>query len=412
MNKIILLLILYIVPICASSQNFHNTIFKEIQEKRDSLTILIAENKIQSIEIEKVKVKGAFSVVTIYEKEKLLLLSESFYDFLEFFNKNEKNTVLRANSRFIKYREQKQINEYKFARYFVDSLSTQINKYLTSTKKQFQLKLRQSDLTIEEQEFIKLIHLYLILTTDYCDIGIEEELLKDSRLFLHNYPKSMYSAYVLKYFNIEFRKSKWGAGVYFNTGMIIPSGNLSGYISPGIPLNIGLTLNYDRVYFFFGYGAGIGSNIKRDLYYQKQWLSGDKLVYAMGELNLGYNIINREKFGVTTFTGFGGAGLSPYSKDEPEYYDDVENITPHNYFAYGVNFDYRWAKTNCKSSPLYGRGAGRDYGYIITRLSIGYSNPKYEKKVDGLDGGIWFLKIGIGYQYQLKRKVKTGYNIK
>lgn len=50
-----------------------------------------------------------------------------------------------------------------------------------------------------------------------------------------------------------------------------------------------------------------------------------------------------------------------------------------------------------------------DKQYWITRFSIGYGNPQFDKFVAGMDGDLIFVKVGLAYQYQFKRKI-TGYN--
>jgi hypothetical protein len=259
----------------------------------------------------------------------------------------------------------------------------------------------------QEKEFLQLYVLFYILNFDFCNKDIEREMLKKSEKFTQEYPESKFSSFIGKYTNHEYEKSPWGTGGFLSSGQIIPTGTLRNHFSNGIPVRFGLTLNYNRFNFSASFGGSIGREIKEELMYQKPWLQGDKFIYTNGELLFGYSFLDKKRIGVTPFVGISGIGISPYKKNEDDtYYDDVENIISNNPIKYGLNLDFRWGRSDCKSISIYGRGAGNDYVYGITTLSIGYNNPKFNETLLTLNGGLWFIEIGIAYKYQFKRKVK------
>jgi hypothetical protein len=259
-------------------------------------------------------------------------------------------------------------------------------------------------LTTEEKEFLQAYLLFSIHEMDYCDEELALEMVERAKNFTEENAKSEYLDFSEKYINQEYEKGPWGLSAYALTGLIVPTGNLNTYFSNGVPITIGLSASYERIYFIAGFGGGFTSKLKEEFEYQKVWKSGDGLFYAGGDLFLGYNIVDRNGIGITPFFGFGGYGIGAGSSDE--YYDDVENLVPTNYLTYGVNIDFKLPKIDCHKETVYVRGGPKGYAQGIIRLSLGYNNPHYEKTVAGLEGEIWMAKIGYVFNQRFVKRIK------
>jgi hypothetical protein len=380
------------------AQNFGSRQKRSFETRNEAYKYLQAE-KIDLIQVNTDLTDLKDSPFNIDEIEQLLIISSSFEQLLRFSKEYGKISNSFAP----------RVAKKKSSRFKTDSLSIAISEFLKVNKAEIQAQIDKSGLESIDKDYLKLLLLFHLLTYDYCDVKIENELLSSSRSFVNTYSEPDYINGVNRYFNIDYKPSNWGIGFYIVSGGLFPTGNLKGYIPKGVPINWGLSLNYMRIYLIAGYGPGIGGELKKDIFYQKPWRQGDNIIYAMGEAYLGYNLINKNRIGVTPIIGFHGVGLSPSSQTDDDYYEEVDNLVPFTSLAYGVNIDLKWGYSNCRTKSLYARGAGKDKQYLITRFSIGYGNPKFDKFVDGMDGNLIFIKVGLAYQYQFKNKI-TGYN--
>jgi hypothetical protein len=393
MIRFLILLLSFTVVTNGFAQDFSSRHMKSVEARNKTFRLLQAKsfNLIQ-VNVNLTDLKN--SPYNIDEIEQLLIISSSFEQLVRF----SKEYGKLSNSFAPRVAKKKSIW------FSPDSLSIAINECLKTNKTEKQEQIDKSDLNGIEKDYLKQLLLFHLLTYDYCDEQIENELLSSSRLFVHTYSEPDYKFGVNRYFNIEYKPTNWGIGFYIVSGGLFPTGNLKNYIPDGVPINWGLSLNYKRIYLIAGYGPGIGGELKKEIYYQKLWRQGDNIIYAMGETYLGYNLINKDRIGITPIIGFHGVGLSPSSTDNKEYYEDVDNLVPYTSLAYGVNIDLKWGYSNCRTKSIYARGAGKDKLFWMTRVSIGYGNPKFDKFVEGMNGGLFFVKVGLAFQYQFKRK--------
>lgn len=381
---------------------------KKISSERKIIKQFIKDDKLDSIKVFETLNTSDYSILTNYEEEKYYLISGQFEKFIEFANKKKK---IKSTNRF-SYLLDNQNYKYRYSSYFNDALEKSIDNYIKTHEELIIQKIKLTNLKQEDKEFVKLMIDYYKLCSNFCDEHIGNNLLINSKKFIAKYPNSSYLPVVNNHLKIKYKESNWGAGVFINSGFVLPTGNLPNYFTSGIFIDGGITLNYKRIYHFAGVGPALGGKIKQNLFYQKEWKSGDDFIYASGEWLLGYNIINKDKLGITPLFGIGGAGLSPFSQQDKNYYKDVENIVPSNFFVYVINLDYRFNRTDCSNLSIDKKGLGAlgdAFGYMIARLSITYSSPRYYNSVSDLSGNLWFIKIGFGTQFQFKKRIH-GYN--
>jgi hypothetical protein len=395
MARLIAFLFVVFIAYEGNGQNFASRKKKSI-ETRNQTAAYIQSKSFEKIKIITDTIYLKYSPYDIDEIEQLLFISASFQRLIQFSKEGGKLT----NSW-----------EDKYASIWPnpDSLHKTLYNYLKAHRFEIERQIDEAALLQIDKDYLKLLLLFNILKYDYCASDIETELIRESRQFIMQYKQPEYVVSVNRYFNIEYLTSKWGAGAYFVTGALFPTKDLKDYIPNGIPFNLGISVNYRRLYLIAGFGVGIGGALKQDIFYQKQWQKGDNVLYAMGEVYLGYNLIKTKKIGITPIFGIHGIGLNPSSKSQRGYYDDVENIAPNLPLAFGINFDLKWGYSDCQTKSVYQRGAGRNGQYWMTRLTVGYSTSDYDRLVDGMDGNFIFFKIGIAYQYVMLHKI-TAYN--
>lgn len=396
-----------IIPVCITlsgkSQDTTHFNRNKVTANRELIRQQIISNEIDSIQIFKIGYSNDFSIVSIEEEELLILIKGKYNKLLQKISINEQFSHKKSDLRFFKYNNDSLKRQYKYAHpYIFDSLHFEINSYITSNYKEIQKNITLSDLSKEKKDFLTLYLLYYVLYPNFCEIEIEQEMVKSSKNFNEDYPNSPYKYFILKYINIEYKTGKLGTGGYLQTGLIIPSGNLGNQFSPLTSIVAGLTLNYDKVYLFSGFGGTLGGKLKQDLYAQKTWHKDVKVHGMQGELLLGYTIIDKKRIGITPFIGISGTTLYPYSKQDSTYYSDIDGLIPSNTLTFGINFDLKWKQKN----PSCYRGSNSEILYGLTRLSIGYNNPQYNSAVTDLTGSLWYIKIGIGYQNQFRKKIK------
>jgi len=203
----------------------------------------------------------------------------------------------------------------------------------------------------------------------------------------------------------ETKKTGWEVGSWIVSGGLFPTGQLKTYMPNGIPINMGVSVHYQKAYIQLGFGFAKGGDLKKELFSQKLWRDGDKVGYATGDLYLGYVILEKMYMRISPYVGFCPTGIFPYSDVDNAYYDEVENIISQTVPTYGVNFDLKNRERIGRSKSLYGKKAGIDAYYWIARLGLAYSNPKYDKDVPELTGGIFSLKIAFALQYQARKRI-------
>lgn len=407
MKKTVFLIVLYsLFGFIVQPQVIIDTpTIKNISAKRKIIIQSLIANKPDSLYLLETLSSNDYSFFTLREEEKLFLISGCFEEFIVLTNRNKKIKGRQKITGETYYKNDSIDHRFRFSANFNDLLEKKLDNYIKANEQSILQKVDRTNFKQENKDFVKLMLNYYLLISDFCNEQAGNDLLMNSRKFSKEYPKSSFLYLVNKHLNIKYKESNWGAGSYFNSGLAIPTGNLQSYFTNGVIINAGLTVNYRKIYFFAGFGPAVGGEIKKNLFYQKEWKKGDKFIYSSGELMLGYNLINRKKFGITTLFGTGGSGISPISKEDENYYVKVENITPSNSLIYGINFDYRGKRKDCRDLSI-NKSFDDDFSYIIARVGVFYSSPGYNESVSNLTGSMWYIKVGLGYQMQFKKRNK------
>lgn len=364
---------------------------KEIENSiREVRTDIINKIKVGNINEIKSSIQiSGYSALRVYEEEFFYLITSDFTSLIE---------SIEISNNLLAFK-------YQYAELIYDEMNLTLLQYLVDNHKFLVNNIKSSTLSEKDKLSIRLFLAYSLYNNNYCDEKYEQEKTSLTAEYKRKYDDYLLSSNDRIFSQVKKTIGNWGTGGYITTGAIIPVGDLSDYISNAIPLTMGLTLNYKKIYLFAGFGFSTLSQIKNDFFYVKTWRKGDYIHYSHGGVTLGYNVINKSKFGITPIIGMGVSGLAPKSSNESEYnYDGIENIVPDNFLFYGFNFDLRWGNYNCKYLTTKNKTPIKEPYYLITRFGIGINHAQYDKTVPELKGSLLFIKVGFAYQYNIKKK--------
>ena len=214
---------------------------------------------------------------------------------------------------------------------------------------------------------MRLLFLILLaVSVVFCQEDSIEVLIEN-----HNTPKS--------FFVSEPTTSNWGLGLELFSGYGMLTGELSDNYTNNIPLGIALGLCYKRTELGLRFYAGIGKTESPSYYVN----------VGLFELNLGYAILDKERFRASPFLGIAAMGISPQQDDiaKRPYLKDYElNYT--KTYTTGINFDIKFPAKNRK------RSKGSNYGFF--RIRYEYSMPQFSERYDNASGDMHSITLGCG----------------
>lgn len=310
--------------------------------------------------------------------------------------KGEFDRLIRFSSDYGKLLHTLHARESAHAYFDPDLLSQELEKYLRRNAHKIEHEVEASQRSQMEKDFLKLLVLYHIWGYDFCDERAEADLQSAAANFVEVYDDEQYVDAVNRYFNIRYTPNDWQFGASLTSGVVLPQGELMNFIPNGVPVIGGVSLSYRKIHLFGSFGPGIAGPLLQEIDYQKPWREGDNIMYTMGELQLGYTILNTNRMLIVPVLGIQGVGLNPGSEYDDQYYDDVENLIAPNLLSFGVKLDFKfYNNSNCSSKSLYMPGALYNREYYAVRLSFGYSDPQFDRAVPGMDGSMIFVRIGL-----------------
>lgn len=254
---------------------------------------------------------------------------------------------------------------------------------LTSKSRESSHKIKQqiynANFSAEDTDFLILNFEYL--TVDY----LRKEKAKR---FLDIYPDSRYKYYIKYFIGVsQFNPAPKNLHLDFElfSGYGIFTGELSDNYKNNIPIGLAIYIGYKkielntRMYIGFAKAKKVPSDIN-------VWL---------GELDLGYAIIKKERFKISPFVGIALMSISPPSIDL-DINSELKSYRLDNTITYtaGMNFDIL-LKDEPKS--LYDYKNICDFKPDFLRIRYEFSRPKFSKKYKGISGDMHGIIIGIGW---------------
>jgi hypothetical protein len=150
--------------------------------------------------------------------------------------------------------------------------------------------------------------------------------------------KSLHYLQIQKYPQIERRNLGYGMHLGFGSGSF--TGGLGEYFSPTFNFIFGFDLAYKNWTTFLNATLAGGSKVRKEFFSDLVWGENQSTLFAIGELSLGYAVINNCKFKISPFTGY---GFTEFSYSNPN--DEEESVSlHHSSLIFGVNGDYKLRK--------------------------------------------------------------------
>lgn len=272
-----------------------------------------------------------------------------------------------------------------------------------------------SDVSEMDKEFL-VLQLEDILRAGQSDDRIDFESeqtayineLSDS--FLGKYPDSPYETIIRETIRFKFRPSPWAMyWDFFGLGVVVPTNNLSDYISTGAGMEMAFDVRYKKLVGIFGLGFS-GHTLNKDININNVvWQNGSSATLGVGYLNAGYLLHDTKRFSIYPFVGGGYSGFSTAQnvyKDIPE----LKNLKFNSWFPQaGIGFDYKF---NISMPNYYTIGSQQDNW---SRISIRYTYrmPNFSRSLEGrgdlsqpMDGFTHNIMISWGLGGRSTQRVK------
>jgi hypothetical protein len=275
-----------------------------------------------------------------------------------------------------------------------DSLFGLLDRALFADRFVLYEEIRRAFLTEEERAFAVLMLDYLLRVESTDDAWVQR-----ADVFLQRFSTSRFANYLRSIRPDVVTTGKSAFTLNFLVFNGTWRGELERTLRPAWGVEAGLGWWYRRVTVGAQFAFG-GQRLDRDLEHLGYiWPEGDRSNLICGELELGFDLIDRSRLRLFPSVGGGFSYLSPPTPDEeeepnPDYYDNFSFFTGHLLAA--VTADVRWPIKEETSEGIY---RGSSHGI---RLRAGYRRLNWDRKNEQLGGHMFF--IAIGYQLFVRNK--------
>ena len=253
-------------------------------------------------------------------------------------------------------------------------------------KTKLQYKIDNASLGKEEKDFLRLNLEWLL--SDESEPEYLEKLNQRADVFLAAYPESEYEGFVRQELRYKYTPSDWGLGMEFFGGYGLFSGELSDAFTN--PIAIGLSIDGEykkftlnlRMALLPGKTAEELSNRRGDV-----WAKDEPTNGALGEMTLGYALLETGKIKFSPFAGIGIAEITAPEEDLEEN-PGLERLAVGSDVAYslGANLDF---KLGWKTGEI----VKNEKTYYFIRLRYAYVMPQFSGYPQG---NMHTFSIGLG----------------
>ncbi len=189
----------------------------------------------------------------------------------------------------------------------------------------------------------------------------------------------------------DFENRKVGVGLCFDLGVGTLTNTLNRYFSNNFNLAFGFDLAYLDCIFFLRATLGFCS-VKKDIEYKnRQWPEKLSTGLAIGDLAIGYPLIDNKKSRIIPFAGINYINFSPLSNQDKYEEHHIGKFA----YSLGLNYDYKLIKTINIMSTFNEKSAW----FIRTRVYVSFVNYNDQLRgtsinfTVGFGGFVRFLRI-------------------
>ena len=274
--------------------------------------------------------------------------------------------------------------------------------------------IEESDVSEMDKEFL-VLQLEDILRAGQSDgrMDLESEqtayINELSDRFLEKYPDSTYDTIIRETIRFKYEPSPWSMyWDFFGLGAVVPTSNLSDYISNGVGMEMAFDVRYKKLVGIFGFGFS-GHTLNNDININNVvWQNGSSATLGVGYLNAGYLLLDNKRFSIYPFVGGGYSGISA-NEDVYKEIPELKNLKFNSWFPQaGIGFDYKF---NISMPSYYGAGSDDNWSRISVRYT--YRMPNFGRSLEGrgdvsqpMDGFIHSIMVSWGLGGRGTERVK------
>lgn len=264
-----------------------------------------------------------------------------------------------------------------------DSLFERLDTRLFEDRLYLFDQVRKAWLSAEERAFASLLVSYLLR------LNVDEQAQKDfdAQLdgFLKAYPKSRFAAFIRAKMYHTPPPDNWGLGldILFLNGSW--SGELERYLRPLFGVDMALFFSQKRFTGAFRFAVG-GQRLARPVVQNRyEWPEDDPSTFLSGDVEIGYDIINKSSIRIFPTIGGGFSSIHPptdEATDAPEYYEFFKFRGWHYQAALHTDIKFPAGKNSVAGS------------YHGVRVRVGHRWLNLDKGNPAMSGNMFFVAVG------------------
>jgi hypothetical protein len=225
-----------------------------------------------------------------------------------------------------------------------------------------------------------------------------DSVYKEAKKFLKQYPNSPYKDFVRRKIIYPVEEAPVKIGLGLQGGYLNNSEALQSILRNTASFGAVMHVCYKELIFSVQVKV-MSSNLPKDIPVNNVlWKSEFDYTYIMGDLNMGYLLVNNKRLWLYPYVGAGLSNLAPSDKDAK---DNPElkglRISGAVYPTAGICIGLK-AK---KSLSSYSTAKGGDYFFHKT-LNIGMAKQDYSRAVPGAKGTQFFASVILGHYISTK----------
>lgn len=198
-----------------------------------------------------------------------------------------------------------------------------------------------------------------------------------------------------KYPSIVRRKFGYGLHCGFGAGLF--TGDLGTYFTPTINFIFGFDFAFKNWTTFLNGTLAGGSKVKKEFYSDYVWEKNQNVKFAIGDLSLGYALIDNKKFKISPFAGYGFTEFSLSNENK----EDESVLLHHSSWIFGVNSDYKLRKRiNLTGLGEYVETSIRSRLYVVPINHVGLFSGYSINLTVGINGFGNLIRINSSKKVQ------------
>lgn len=175
-----------------------------------------------------------------------------------------------------------------------------------------------------------------------------------------------------------FSPALFGMGAFLGFGSNLYIGNFSEHFSSKGNVSLGFEASFGRTELLLNATLG-GSKVKKDsfLIKKERWSKNDHLEFCQLNAALGFRILERAKWQLTPFIGYGITEISTIAGQN----DEIKHRERTNGWMGGLSMDYK-LRTNLSLTPNYLKS--KEYSTISLRARVYVAQADFSDELQGM----------------------------